>query len=51
MKKQMPKNYINLRIAFVGICFFLLISVIGAKAVYLQVFCGSWLSQKAAKPI
>ncbi len=48
MNKQMPKNYINLRIVFVGICFFLLISVIGAKAVYLQVFCGSWLSQKAA---
>ena len=49
MKKKMPKNYINLRIAFVGICFFLLISVICAKAVYLQVFCGSWLSKKAAR--
>ncbi len=44
-----PKNYIRLRIAFMGVCFFLLISVICAKAVYLQVFCGSWLSKKAAK--
>jgi len=47
--KRIPKNYINLRISFVGICFFLLISVICAKAVYLQVFCGSWLSKKAAR--
>ena len=47
--KKAPKNYIKLRIAFVGVCFFLLISVICAKAVYLQVFCGSWLSKKAAK--
>jgi cell division protein FtsI (penicillin-binding protein 3) len=43
-----PKNYIRLRITFVGISFFLLISVVCAKAVYLQVFCGSWLSKKAA---
>ena len=49
MKKKMPKNYINLRIALVGICFFLLIAVIGAKAFYLQVFRGSWLSKKAAR--
>ena len=48
MKKKMPKNYINLRIALVGICFFLLIALIGAKAFYLQVFRGSWLSKKAA---
>jgi cell division protein FtsI (penicillin-binding protein 3) len=47
--KKIPKNYINLRISFMGICFFLLISVICAKAVYLQVFCGSWLSKKAAR--
>jgi cell division protein FtsI (penicillin-binding protein 3) len=47
--KRVPKNYINLRISFVGICFFLLISAICAKAVYLQVFCGSWLSKKAAR--
>lgn len=46
--KYKPKNPIKLRIAFVGICFFLVISVVGAKAVYLQVFCGTWLSQKAA---
>lgn len=49
MKKKMPKNYINLRIALVGICFFLLIAVIGAKAFYLQVFRGPWLSKKAAR--
>ncbi len=47
--KKTPPNYIKLRIAFVGICFFLLISVVCAKAVYLQVFCGSWLSEKAAR--
>jgi cell division protein FtsI (penicillin-binding protein 3) len=46
--KPKPKNPIKLRIAFVGVCFFALISIVGAKAVYLQVFCGSWLSQKAA---
>jgi cell division protein FtsI (penicillin-binding protein 3) len=42
------KTYIKLRITLIGIIFFIMISVIGAKAVYLQVFCGSWLSQKAA---
>ena len=47
MKTRM-KNPIKYRITFVGICFFMLISIVGAKAVYLQVFCGSWLSQKAA---
>jgi cell division protein FtsI (penicillin-binding protein 3) len=47
--KKTPKNYTKLRIAIMGVCFFLLISVICAKAVYLQVFCGSWLSKKAAK--
>ncbi len=46
--KHKPKNPIKHRIAFVGICFFALISIVGAKAVYLQVFRGSWLSQKAA---
>jgi cell division protein FtsI (penicillin-binding protein 3) len=49
MKRKTTKNYINMRIALVGICFFLLISIICAKAVYLQVFCGSWLSKKAAR--
>ena len=32
----------------VGIVFSLCLSVIGARAVYLQYFCESWLSQKAA---
>jgi len=43
-----PKHPIKYRVAFVGICFFMLISIVAAKAVYLQVFCGTWLSQKAA---
>ncbi len=47
--KKIPKNYVKLRIALVGLGFFLLISVICAKAIYLQVFCGSWLSKKAAR--
>ena len=42
------KTYIKFRITFVGILFFIMVSGIGAKAVYLQVFCGSWLSEKAA---
>jgi len=46
--KHKPKNRLKYRIVFVGICFFVLISIVGAKAVYIQVFCGSWLSQKAA---
>jgi len=47
MKKR-PKNYIKLRITFIGVCFFLVISAICTKAIYLQVFCGAWLSEKAA---
>jgi len=31
-----------------NLAFFLVMAGIGAKAVYLQVFCGQWLSQKAA---
>jgi cell division protein FtsI (penicillin-binding protein 3) len=42
------KTYIKLRIACVGILFFIMVFAVGAKAVYLQVFCGSWLSEKAA---
>lgn len=47
--KNTFKNYLKLRITFVGICFFIFLSIICSKAVYLQVFCGSWLSEKAAK--
>ena len=42
------KKHIRLRIIIVGFIFSLLFAIIGAKAVYLQVFCKSWLSQKAA---
>jgi cell division protein FtsI (penicillin-binding protein 3) len=40
--------YIKLRTITVGIIFALLMGVIGARAVYLQIYCQSWLSQKAA---
>lgn len=42
-------KYIRLRIAFMGLFFFLLLTGVLAKAVYLQVFQGPWLSQKAAR--
>jgi len=32
----------------IGFIFSIILAAIGAKAVYLQVFCGPWLSQKAA---
>ena len=43
------KKYIRLRVFIVGFFFSLLFVIIGARAVYLQVFCESWLSQEAAK--
>ena len=46
--KPSRKMYIRFRTIIVGIIFTLLMGVIGAKAVYLQIYCGSWLSQKAA---
>jgi cell division protein FtsI (penicillin-binding protein 3) len=46
--KPARKMYIRLRTIIVGIIFALLMGVIGARAVYLQIYCGSWLSQKAA---
>jgi cell division protein FtsI (penicillin-binding protein 3) len=39
---------IKLRVAIIGAFFTLFFVVIGVKAMYLQVFQGSWLSQKAA---
>ncbi len=36
------------RILFSGVLFALLFVVIGGRAIYLQVFCRSWLSQQAA---
>ncbi|MBW1898349.1 MAG: penicillin-binding protein 2, partial [Deltaproteobacteria bacterium] len=38
----------KLRIILVGVVFSLCMTTIGAQAVYLQFFCESWLSQKAA---
>jgi len=46
--KKTANKYINMRISILGILFFMLISVICAKAVYLQLFCDEWLSEKAA---
>lgn len=42
------QRHIRLRSMLIGFIFSIILAVIGAKAVYLQVFCGSWLSQKAA---
>jgi cell division protein FtsI (penicillin-binding protein 3) len=42
------RNSMRLRILLVGLIFSLCMTAIGAKAVYLQLFCESWLSQKAA---
>jgi len=45
-----PANikHIRLRIILIGFIFSTLLIIIGIKTVYLQVYCGSWLSQKAA---
>ncbi len=42
------KRHIKLRLILVGFIFFVFLGTIGAKAVYLQVFCGPWLAKKAA---
>ncbi|MDO9566495.1 MAG: penicillin-binding protein 2 [Candidatus Desulfaltia sp.] len=42
------QRLIGLRSILIGFIFSIILVVIGAKAVYLQVFCGPWLSQKAA---
>ncbi len=42
------KKRIKLRVIIVGIIFSLIFIIIGAKSVYLQVYRGSWLSEKAA---
>ncbi len=46
--KPVEKKKIRFRIIIIGSIFSLFFTIIGAKAVYLQVFCGPWLSQKAA---
>ena len=39
---------IKFRVIIVGVAFTLFFIIIGAKAMYLQIFCRSWLSEKAA---
>jgi len=46
--KPDEKKYIKSRTIVVGLIFSLLFTTISAQAVYLQVFCGSRLSRKAA---
>jgi cell division protein FtsI (penicillin-binding protein 3) len=46
--KPIKKNHIKLRTILIGFIFSIFLSAIGARAFYLQVFCSSWLSRKAA---
>ena len=46
--KPVEKKHIKLRIILIGFIFSIFLSAIGARAFYLQVFCSSWLSRKAA---
>jgi len=46
--KSNKKRQIRFRLVSVVFLFFILLSTIGARAVYLQVFSGPWLAQKAA---
>lgn len=46
--KPSEKKYIRLRIRIVGFLFMTFFTIIASKAVYLQIFRGPWLSQKAA---
>ncbi len=46
--KSNEKRHIRFRLVLVIFIFFILFAAIGAKAVYLQVYCGPWLAQKAA---
>ncbi|MEA3436481.1 MAG: penicillin-binding protein 2 [Thermodesulfobacteriota bacterium] len=46
--KSNEKRHIRFRLVSVIFLFFILFTTISARAVYLQVFCGPWLAQKAA---
>ena len=46
--KPVEKKKMRFRIIIIGSIFSVFFTIIGAKAVYLQIFCGPWLSQKAA---
>ncbi|MEA3427707.1 MAG: hypothetical protein U9Q84_00510, partial [Thermodesulfobacteriota bacterium] len=45
--RDFQQRRIGLRSILIGVIFSIILGAIGAKAVYLQVFCGPWLSQKA----
>jgi cell division protein FtsI (penicillin-binding protein 3) len=45
--KPVQTKHIRLRVIIVGSIFSLFFTAIGAKAVYLQIFRGPWLSKKA----
>ena len=44
----MTNKYVKLRVFLIGFVFIVLFTVIGAKAVYLQVYRSPWLAQKAS---
>ena len=46
--KSNKKRQIRFRLVSVVFLFFILFTAIGARALYLQVFSGPWLAQKAA---
>ena len=46
--KPGPRRYVRIRILLVGAVFSVCLMVIGARAVYIQVFQGAWLSSLAA---
>jgi len=41
-------KYVKLRVLLVGFAFIVLFTVIGAKAVHLQIYRSPWLAQKAS---
>jgi cell division protein FtsI (penicillin-binding protein 3) len=45
------RNYKALRVALIGGCFVLWLSVIGMRAGYLQLYRGQWLSSKAVEQV
>jgi cell division protein FtsI (penicillin-binding protein 3) len=42
------KKYLNIRVTLIALLFMACFTVIGVKAVYLQIYRGSWLAQMAA---
>ncbi|AQV01746.1 MULTISPECIES: peptidoglycan D,D-transpeptidase FtsI family protein [Desulfococcus] len=49
--KPTEKDYIRLRITLVGCLFAVFFAAIAAKAIYVQIYQGPWLSQKAISEI